>query len=269
MAASRQSNLAKLEEHSDALCILEMKPVRRKAKKLPIAMQEAAEMAAWISTEHELGLLPSFQSDAAGNAKRRFLISQDLDEICITVAEYDDDYIRYIPNTTPSGAIAVKAQANGQRGQKRQRGQQETREQGEEDEESGPERENKQKLEEENENDGDDEHYDDEHHEDSEATDEGTNEYAQHNDESDNTLEDNGSNGLESSETTGETTDKDQGENDVPGSYDPKKRTPGFLTMRQFEPIRITEDTIGDIMVLLLSITVSLCREHKRSVEQH
>jgi hypothetical protein len=70
MAASRQSNLAKLEEHSDALCILEMKPVRRKAKKLPIAMQEAAEMAAWISTEHELGLLPSFQSDAAGNAKR-------------------------------------------------------------------------------------------------------------------------------------------------------------------------------------------------------
>lgn len=39
--------------------------------------------------------------------------------------------------------------------------------------------------------------------------------------------------------------------------------------MRQFEPIRITEDTIGDIMVLLLSITVSLCREHKRSVEQH
>lgn len=60
----------KLEEHSDALCILEVKPVRRKAKRLPIAMQEAAEMAAWISTEHELGLLPSFQSDAAGNVKR-------------------------------------------------------------------------------------------------------------------------------------------------------------------------------------------------------
>ncbi|CAG9947688.1 unnamed protein product [Clonostachys rosea f. rosea IK726] len=128
-----------------------MKPVRRKAKKLPIAMQEAAEMAAWISTEHELGLLPSFQSDAAGNAKRRFLISQDLDEICITVAEYDDDYIRYIPNKTPSGASAVKPQPNGQRGQKRQRGQQETREQGEEGKESGPEREKQQKLEEENE----------------------------------------------------------------------------------------------------------------------
>ncbi|CAG9996875.1 unnamed protein product, partial [Clonostachys byssicola] len=306
----------KVEEHSDALCILEVKPVRRGAKRLSIAMQEAAEMAAWISSEHELGLLPSFRSDAAGSIRRRLLISQDLDEICITVAEFDDEYIEYISNKTP------KALPNGQRGQKRQRGQQATREQGGDDEASEQEREEKQQKLEEDESrvrdnqhddeperddddshddeynhDDDDEHYDDEHyddehhedseatdeyHEDSEATDEGTNEYAQHNnesdnnesdnnesdnDESDNALEDNGNNGLERSEATGKATSNGQGENDVPRSLDRKRRAPGFLTMRQFEPIRITEETIGDIMVLLLSVTLSLCREHERYVE--
>ncbi|CAH0019855.1 unnamed protein product [Clonostachys rhizophaga] len=140
----------KLEEHCDALCILETKPARRSAQPIAVAMQEAGKMAAWISTEHELGLLPSFQSDAPGKVKRRFLISQYLDEICITVAEYDDEYIRYIANKSHSESSA-RTRHDNQRGQKRQRGQwemRETRGQGEEDEESDQEREKQQKLEE-------------------------------------------------------------------------------------------------------------------------
>lgn len=35
--------------------------------------------------------------------------------------------------------------------------------------------------------------------------------------------------------------------------------------MREFAPIRITDDTIGDIMALLLSITLWLCEDDSRS----
>ncbi|POR38227.1 Uncharacterized protein TPAR_01571 [Tolypocladium paradoxum] len=99
----------KLPEHSRTLAILEVKPYKRASKAPAIRMQEGAEMAAWISTEHAFGLLP-----APGKKYRRLLISQDLDEIYITLAEYDHAYVKYIqgsldaldatrgPESTPS-----------------------------------------------------------------------------------------------------------------------------------------------------------------------
>ncbi|CAH0019856.1 unnamed protein product [Clonostachys rhizophaga] len=84
-----------LLEACPTLAIIEAKPIRRKIKQVPISMQEGAEMAAWISTESLRGLLPG--SDPNG-IMRRVLISQDFDEICITVAEYDKEYVDYITN---------------------------------------------------------------------------------------------------------------------------------------------------------------------------
>ncbi|KND88655.1 hypothetical protein TOPH_06653 [Tolypocladium ophioglossoides CBS 100239] len=79
----------KLPESGRTLAILEVKPYRRQSKAPAIRMQEGAEMAAWISTEHAFGLLP-----APGKIYRRLLISQDLDEIYITLAEYDHAYVQ-------------------------------------------------------------------------------------------------------------------------------------------------------------------------------
>ncbi|CAH0046573.1 unnamed protein product, partial [Clonostachys solani] len=84
-----------LLENCPTLAIVEAKPVRRKMKAIPIARQEGAEMAAWISTESLRGLLPGSKPNGI---MRRVLIAQDLDEICITVAEYDQKYVDYITN---------------------------------------------------------------------------------------------------------------------------------------------------------------------------
>ncbi|CAI6090635.1 unnamed protein product [Clonostachys chloroleuca] len=84
-----------LLEACPTLAIVEAKPVRRKMKEIPIAMQEGAEMAAWISTKSLRGLLPGSDPN---EIMRRVLISQDFDEICVTVAEYDKEYVDYITN---------------------------------------------------------------------------------------------------------------------------------------------------------------------------
>ncbi|CAH0046574.1 unnamed protein product [Clonostachys solani] len=238
--------------HCDTLCILETKPVRRKVEPVSIAMAEAVKMAAWISTEHELGLLPSFQSDDSSQVKRRLLVSQNLDEICITVAEYDEEYVRYIANKSSSNASSVRARRNNQRGQHGQR-------------------EYEHEVESPNDEHDPQSRVRDTQNDDATGRDETneTNKYPRHNKEDaieqanigDNTLEDDESNGLESFEYN------EHGEDDGSEPYDPDTFTPGFLTMRQFPPIRIIDDdNIGDLMVLLLSITVWLCREHKRSV---
>ncbi|UPK89492.1 hypothetical protein LCI18_000427 [Fusarium solani-melongenae] len=63
-------------------------------------------MAAWISTEARKGLLPSRSDDKT--IYRRLLISQDFDQVFITIAEFDERYIQYItgnddgwPGTSP------------------------------------------------------------------------------------------------------------------------------------------------------------------------
>ena len=138
----RDQNAAKIYEarvdgllyhrnHQDVLAIIEVKPFLRSSNLDAVQMQEAAQMAAWIS-QHP----PSSSSDLlgargkGGNDKfryvtsyssfllrrgttapfyfnrtfgilriallRRLLISQDRDEIYLTVASFDTDYVEYI-----------------------------------------------------------------------------------------------------------------------------------------------------------------------------
>ncbi|EAS28132.2 uncharacterized protein CIMG_09336 [Coccidioides immitis RS] len=58
-----------------------------------VSMQETAQMVAWIFTEPD-----EHQQFRIGpeTVYRRFLISQDRDEIYLIVAEYDSEYIRYL-----------------------------------------------------------------------------------------------------------------------------------------------------------------------------
>ncbi|KAF4466903.1 hypothetical protein FALBO_6231 [Fusarium albosuccineum] len=83
-------------DRGDTLVIIEVKPYRRDkplTNATAVRIQEGAEMAAWISTESMRGLLPG---ESQKRTYRRLLISQDFDEIYLTIAEFDDLYVQYI-----------------------------------------------------------------------------------------------------------------------------------------------------------------------------
>ncbi|KAK2805795.1 hypothetical protein FQN50_006071 [Emmonsiellopsis sp. PD_5] len=75
------------DRQGNAQVIIEVKPMTRSKKPALIQMQESVQMVAWIKS---VGEQPN------GVKKLRLLISQDRHEIFLTVAEYDDDYIKYL-----------------------------------------------------------------------------------------------------------------------------------------------------------------------------
>ncbi|KAI1421868.1 hypothetical protein F5Y12DRAFT_664252 [Xylaria sp. FL1777] len=92
-----------LKRRSDGapLVILEVKPHRRTPKKNETRMQEAAQMAAWISQYPPRNL----ESMRANKLKdERLLISQDKDEIFLTFAEFDASYVDYICHQRPDSS---------------------------------------------------------------------------------------------------------------------------------------------------------------------
>ncbi|KAM7197529.1 hypothetical protein V8F33_005495 [Rhypophila sp. PSN 637] len=84
------------------LAICEVKPFIRPKVRTELEWQEGCQMAAWIShmatagldDEGGLGLLRS--PDNASNLRRRLLVSQDHEQIFITIAEYGDKYVDYL-----------------------------------------------------------------------------------------------------------------------------------------------------------------------------
>ncbi|KAA8641643.1 uncharacterized protein ATNIH1004_011779 [Aspergillus tanneri] len=70
-----------------AKVIIEVKPVTRSKKPALIQMQESAQMVAWIKSDDE---------KPNGDEKMRIIVSQDRHEIFLTVAKYDDNYIKYL-----------------------------------------------------------------------------------------------------------------------------------------------------------------------------
>ncbi|OGM39915.1 hypothetical protein ABOM_011311 [Aspergillus bombycis] len=72
--------------------IVEVKPMLRRNQLARIAMQEAAEMVAWIKAEPD----PTGFVSSCGS---RILVSQDRHEIYLTFAEYGENYVRYLNNT--------------------------------------------------------------------------------------------------------------------------------------------------------------------------
>ncbi|KAK4213913.1 hypothetical protein QBC37DRAFT_400151 [Rhypophila decipiens] len=82
------------------LAICEVKPFTRKKVRTQLEWQEGCQMAAWISHMANTG-----QDDEAGlgllhspddNLRRRLLVSQDHQQIYITIAEYGDKYVKYL-----------------------------------------------------------------------------------------------------------------------------------------------------------------------------
>ncbi|KAM5343288.1 hypothetical protein ACJ41O_014254 [Fusarium nematophilum] len=95
-------------DNGDTLAIIEVKPYRRLnpvKNAAAVRVQEGAEMAAWISTEPRRGLLPA---SAKKGTYRRLLVSQDFDEIYITIAEFDEAYVRYIRGDSVSWPLASR-----------------------------------------------------------------------------------------------------------------------------------------------------------------
>ncbi|KAM5353708.1 hypothetical protein ACJ41O_000358 [Fusarium nematophilum] len=98
-------------DQGDTLAIIEVKPYRRMkpdANATAVRTQEGAEMASWIATEAKRGLLPPRITASGGMVYRRILIAQDFDEIFVTIAEFDDLYVRYITgnNNQPLSSAA-------------------------------------------------------------------------------------------------------------------------------------------------------------------
>ncbi|KAB8262131.1 hypothetical protein BDV32DRAFT_136830 [Aspergillus pseudonomiae] len=80
-----------VDSHGKPTVLIEVKPVRRSTKMVPIQIQESAQMVAWIKSD----------GDLAQSRKVRFHISQDRHEIYVTVAEYNDDYLAYLNSPQP------------------------------------------------------------------------------------------------------------------------------------------------------------------------
>ncbi|KIH88137.1 hypothetical protein SPBR_07174 [Sporothrix brasiliensis 5110] len=92
--------LSKTGDFGTALAIVEVKPYPRdKGHRRTIEWQEAAQMAAWVSETRSSrkGTLSS-----PPGVRRRFMISQDYNEIYVTVAEYDANYQDYISGPSRS-----------------------------------------------------------------------------------------------------------------------------------------------------------------------
>ncbi|GLB17848.1 hypothetical protein AtubIFM61612_007737 [Aspergillus tubingensis] len=75
------------DRHGEAQAIIEVKPVRRSMKSVPIQMQESAQMVAWIKNDCEK--LPNPID------MRHFLVAQDRHEIYLIVAQYHADYVSH------------------------------------------------------------------------------------------------------------------------------------------------------------------------------
>ncbi|EJT71723.1 hypothetical protein GGTG_10977 [Gaeumannomyces tritici R3-111a-1] len=71
--------------------IIEVKPFIRSWDEPKIRMQEASQMAAWISQEPP-------ESYQKGGKARRLLIAQDRHEVFLTIATFDKAYVEYIRN---------------------------------------------------------------------------------------------------------------------------------------------------------------------------
>ncbi|KAH8427659.1 uncharacterized protein LDX57_005370 [Aspergillus melleus] len=75
--------------------VVEVKPMFREKRILQICMQESAQMVAWILKDlDEFGCL-----NLPG---RRLHVSQNRNEIYITFAEYDDEYMNYLKDRSSS-----------------------------------------------------------------------------------------------------------------------------------------------------------------------
>ncbi|KAL7657885.1 hypothetical protein ACMYSQ_004027 [Aspergillus niger] len=82
------------DRHGKAQAIIEVKPVRRSRKSVPIQMQESAQMVAWIKNDCEK--LPNPMD------MRHFLVAQDRHEIYLIVAQYHVDYVKYLTDSKHS-----------------------------------------------------------------------------------------------------------------------------------------------------------------------
>ncbi|OJJ68271.1 hypothetical protein ASPBRDRAFT_210162 [Aspergillus brasiliensis CBS 101740] len=80
-----------------ARALIEVKPMLRDKKRIPICMQEAAQMVAWIKSD------PDF-TGVLNLPGRRLHVSQDRHLIYLIFAEYDDKYIQYLTNSLPAGS---------------------------------------------------------------------------------------------------------------------------------------------------------------------
>ncbi|XRM42140.1 hypothetical protein ABZX51_005370 [Aspergillus tubingensis] len=79
-----------------ARALIEVKPMLREKKRIPICMQEAAQMVAWIKSDPD-------STGVLNLPGRRLHVSQDRHLIYLIFAEYDDAYIQYLNNTLPPG----------------------------------------------------------------------------------------------------------------------------------------------------------------------
>ncbi|KAL4966500.1 uncharacterized protein BDV14DRAFT_171191 [Aspergillus stella-maris] len=69
--------------------LVEVKAVLRDKQEKDIAMQEAAQMVAWITNHPDIG-------GYLNKKGRRIHVCQDRHEIYLVYAEYDDDYLKYL-----------------------------------------------------------------------------------------------------------------------------------------------------------------------------
>ncbi|RAL00823.1 uncharacterized protein BO80DRAFT_434909 [Aspergillus ibericus CBS 121593] len=74
--------------------LIEVKPMTRRKRRNPTCLQEAAQMAAWIKSDLDVG-------GALNLPGRRLHVSQDRHQIFLIFADYTEDYIRYLNNTLP------------------------------------------------------------------------------------------------------------------------------------------------------------------------
>ncbi|KAI1127192.1 hypothetical protein F5Y10DRAFT_243355 [Nemania abortiva] len=75
--------------------IVEVKPCTRSSKPKEIRWQEAAQMAAWICS-HPPSAGELLEMREKNKKARRLLVSQDMCEIYLTLAEFDADYVDYV-----------------------------------------------------------------------------------------------------------------------------------------------------------------------------
>lgn len=90
--------LSTSDRQTFAHAIVEVKPYVRSSNRLAIEWQEGAQMAAWISQTSTMsdGYLGGLLRSPSDGTFRRFMVSQDRHEIYVTIAEYDEVYVKYL-----------------------------------------------------------------------------------------------------------------------------------------------------------------------------
>ncbi|KAH7306016.1 hypothetical protein B0I35DRAFT_443701 [Stachybotrys elegans] len=97
-------------EEREPAAIVEVKPFLRErtdAISRDIRMQEAAQMAAWVS---EFPPVMASTKANANNTHRRLLVSQDHEEIYLNVATFDNQYVSYVQGhiTTTTSFLRIQ-----------------------------------------------------------------------------------------------------------------------------------------------------------------